>query len=178
MRLEKIQVTNFRCVDDSTEFNISDVTCLVGKNEFGKTTLLQAIERLNPQKPDHAEYDRIRDYPRRHLADYEERHNGQAARVVRSVWSVTDAEVAKLERSFGPGCLVSRTVELEKRYEPRLFGALPLDEARVLRNLAQKAQCVPEKSARLTEYKTAKTLHDFLVQLGEGVSASLKELRT
>ena len=77
MRLEKVQVTNFRCVDDSTEFKISDVTCLVGKNESGKTTVLQAIERLNPQNSAHAEYDRTRDYPRRYLTDYEERHNGK-----------------------------------------------------------------------------------------------------
>jgi len=57
MRLNLVQVTNFRCVEDSTEFNISDITCLVGKNESGKTTILQAIEPLNPQNPTHAEYD-------------------------------------------------------------------------------------------------------------------------
>jgi predicted ATP-dependent endonuclease of OLD family len=71
MRLEKLQLENFRCIDDSTEFNVSDITCLVGKNESGKTTILQAVERLNPQDPRHKEYDRIRDYPRRHLNDYE-----------------------------------------------------------------------------------------------------------
>ena len=36
MRLDKVQVTHFRCIEDSTEFKISDITCLVGKNEFGQ----------------------------------------------------------------------------------------------------------------------------------------------
>jgi predicted ATPase len=126
--LEKLQVTNFRCIDDSTQFNVSDVTCLVGKNESGKTTILQAVERLNPQNPQHAEYDLTRDYPRRYLNDYRERHQGRAARVVRSVWSLTDAEVASLEAAFGKGCLTARTLEIEKRYEPETFGTLPLDE--------------------------------------------------
>jgi energy-coupling factor transporter ATP-binding protein EcfA2 len=177
MRLERVQVTHFRCVDDSTEFKISDVTCLVGKNESGKTTVLQAIERLNPQNTAHAEYDLTRDYPRRHLTDYAERHNGLAARVVRSVWSLTDAEVAKLEAAFGEGCLTSRTFELEKRYEPKTFGAILLDEPKVLKYLAQRAGCAPEEVAPLGEFKTAKTLHDHIATLGGGISASLKGLQ-
>jgi predicted ATP-dependent endonuclease of OLD family len=138
MRLDRVQVTNFRCVDDSTEFKISDVTCLVGKNESGKTTLLQAIERLNPQNPAHAEYDPTRDYPRRHLTDYEERHKDGAARVVQSVWSLTEDEVAELEAAFGQGCLTSREVVIEKRYEPKTFGSLLLDESKILRRLVSR----------------------------------------
>src|SRR5258708_5654375 len=80
MKLEKVQITDFRCIDDSTEFKISDITCLVGKNESGKTTCLQAIEPLNPQNKAHAEYDRVRDYPRKHLSDYDTRHGGAAGR--------------------------------------------------------------------------------------------------
>ena len=121
MKLERVQVTNFRCIDDSVEFKVSDITCLVGKNELGKTTLLQALERLNPQNPAHAEYDRIRDYPRRHLSDYDERHKDQSARVVRSVWSITANEVQALEAEFGPGCLTSHEVQIDKRYEPNDF---------------------------------------------------------
>ena len=44
MRLKTIRVTNFRSVDDSGEFNVDPVTCLVGKNEAGKSAiLLEAI---------------------------------------------------------------------------------------------------------------------------------------
>ena len=65
MRLDKVQVTHFRCIEDSTEFKVSDITCLVGKNESGKTTILQAIEPLNPQNEAHTEYDLTRDYRKR-----------------------------------------------------------------------------------------------------------------
>ncbi len=178
MRLEHVQVTNFRCVDDSTEFKISDITCLVGKNESGKTALLQAIERLNPQNPAHAEYDRTRDYPRRHLTDYDERHNGQAAPVVRSVWSFTDDEVSKLEAAFGKGCLTSKKLEFTKRYEPGISGTIPIDEPKVLKHLIQKSACAPEEAAPLAEFKTVKTLHDHIASLGTGVSAQLQGLQT
>lgn len=48
MKLTKVRITNFQCIHDSTEFDIGDITCLVGKNESGKTALLKALYRLNP----------------------------------------------------------------------------------------------------------------------------------
>ena len=47
MRLVEAHVTNFQSVGDSTPFKVGDVTCLVGKNEAGKTALLKALYRLN-----------------------------------------------------------------------------------------------------------------------------------
>lgn len=46
MKLAKVQVTNFRSVEDSGVFEIGDMTCLVGKNEAGKTAILKAIHGL------------------------------------------------------------------------------------------------------------------------------------
>ena len=74
MKLVKVAVHNFRCIDDSTPFTLPQVTCLVGKNESGKSTLLLAIERLNPADPTRADFDKLLDDPRKHLADYEELH--------------------------------------------------------------------------------------------------------
>ena len=43
MKLTSVRITNFRSIQDSTEFQIGDVTCLVGKNESGKTAFLRAL---------------------------------------------------------------------------------------------------------------------------------------
>ena len=48
MKLTKVRITEFQSIRDSNEFEIGDVTCLVGKNEAGKTALLKALYRLNP----------------------------------------------------------------------------------------------------------------------------------
>lgn len=73
MKLTKVQVTNFRSVEDSGEFTIGDLTCLVGKNEAGKTAILNAIQGIAPSDSDY-EYDKTRDYPRRYLSKFAERH--------------------------------------------------------------------------------------------------------
>jgi predicted ATP-dependent endonuclease of OLD family len=67
MQLRKARVTNFKIVEDSNEFAVDRVTCLIGKNESGKTALLDALYRLNPYDAGAAEYDRIEEYPRRYL---------------------------------------------------------------------------------------------------------------
>jgi energy-coupling factor transporter ATP-binding protein EcfA2 len=41
-----------------------DVTCLVGKNESGKTTVLQALHRLNPANHRESRFNRTTEYPR------------------------------------------------------------------------------------------------------------------
>jgi len=42
MKLISARITNFRSIEDSEEFTLADLTCLVGKNESGKTTILKA----------------------------------------------------------------------------------------------------------------------------------------
>jgi ABC-type branched-subunit amino acid transport system ATPase component len=57
MRLSSVHATEFKSVKDSGTFNIGDVTCLVGRNESGKTAILQALYRLNPIVEAHGRFD-------------------------------------------------------------------------------------------------------------------------
>ena len=47
MRLRKFRVRAYRCIHDSGEINVSDLAAFVGRNESGKTTILQALTLLN-----------------------------------------------------------------------------------------------------------------------------------
>jgi len=117
MILKKARVTNFRSVEDSGEFDIDSVTCLVGKNEAGKTAILTAIAGFEPHKSSPISFDVERDYPRRHLNDYRERHPDEDATVVSLIWELEDDDVAAIEDHLGEGCLSSRTVEGVRRYK-------------------------------------------------------------
>ena len=96
MRLSKIHVTNFRSVEDSGEFDVGQVLALVGKNEAGKTAILQALAGLNPHPLTPVTYDIERDYPRRFLTEYDERHAEENAKVVSTKWIMTDEEKKKI----------------------------------------------------------------------------------
>ena len=58
MKLREYTVREFRSIWDSGSIKVDDqTTCLVGKNEAGKTTLLTALYRTNPIIPADASFD-------------------------------------------------------------------------------------------------------------------------
>ena len=85
MVLKSIRIENFRCIEDSNEFSIEPVTCLVGKNEAGKTALLQALYKLKPDIEGEGDFSPILDYPRRKYSEYKERHETSPDNVLTTV---------------------------------------------------------------------------------------------
>jgi len=47
MRLRKFRVLGYRCIHDSGEIKVGDLAAFVGRNESGKTTILEALTLLN-----------------------------------------------------------------------------------------------------------------------------------
>lgn len=103
MKLIKAQATNFRSIEDSNEFEIEQLTCLVGKNEAGKTGLLRALEGIG--SIDGFKYDKIQDYPRRFLTKFDERHPNGESRVIKAWWQLDDADKKVVSEKFGAGAL-------------------------------------------------------------------------
>ena len=69
VRLEAVTVQRYRNFVDAQRIVVEpDVTCLVGKNESGKTTILKALHRLNPANGSDTQFDLTTEYPRWRLA--------------------------------------------------------------------------------------------------------------
>ncbi|MDE1873285.1 MAG: AAA family ATPase, partial [Thaumarchaeota archaeon] len=47
MRLRKFRVRSYRCIHDSGEIKVGDLAAFIGRNESGKTTILEALTLLN-----------------------------------------------------------------------------------------------------------------------------------
>ncbi len=96
MKLTKLRITNFQSIQDSTEFDIGDVTCLVGKNEAGKTALLKALYRLNPINESDGDFISTDDYPRQTVAEYQssvKTGNEQPANVIKATFSINPNDI-------------------------------------------------------------------------------------
>lgn len=69
MRLKRVQITNYRSVNDTGWFEVEpDKTVLVGPNEAGKTAVLKALETVSMPPPQKPNVDPLRDYPRARYA--------------------------------------------------------------------------------------------------------------
>jgi len=53
MKLKRLRLRNFRCFKDEIAIDFDDITALVGKNDSGKSTIMDALNLfLNNEKPD------------------------------------------------------------------------------------------------------------------------------
>lgn len=147
MRLQKIQVTNFRSVEDSEEFDIDSVTCLVGMNEAGKSAILLALAALNPNEATPVTLDKERDYPRRGLVQYEQIHGDEDALVVRTIWQLDDGEINAIAEDVGEDVLTSPQVEVSRRYGKDIEVSVQLNDSVIVEHhLKRSALSASERS--------------------------------
>ena len=144
MKLTNVRITNFQSVQDSNAFDIGDVTCLVGKNEAGKTALLRALYRLNPVVREHGTFDPIEDYPRHAVSEYEDAVQAgytNPALVVKATYELEPDDVLAVEKAFGPRCLKGKppTVSLSKGYANRVTFDLQANRCGAISYLIESA---------------------------------------
>jgi predicted ATP-dependent endonuclease of OLD family len=130
----------FRNILDSTEVTIEEkVTCLVGKNESGKSAFLNALWRLNPARRK-SEFV-IRDhYP----AWLEKRHRNEGVNQkdlepveVCLEWELAD--VKAMEEKFGPGIIaVGTKLRLWKSYGNEFRWESGCNEQQAVRNFVDR----------------------------------------
>ena len=114
MKLETFRVRDFRSVRDSGAIEVGDgQTCLVGKNESGKTALLHALYRTHPVVAEHSRYDPVIEYPKDDAADYVEAIEAgtrEDSVVVECRYVLEAKEVEGVESVFGRGVLKSNVL--------------------------------------------------------------------
>lgn len=163
MILKTAHVTKYKCVKDSTEFSVDkDVTCLVGKNEAGKTTILEALSKLKPVREEDGKFDVTRDYPRHELTDYQAVHEKRPATAVTSKWQLEEDDYKAIEALVGPEGRKIGEVTITKNYANDVTMDFAFDEAAVIQHLLKTAEMNAQERTKL---KGAATLQELTKQL-------------
>jgi predicted ATP-dependent endonuclease of OLD family len=119
MKLIKFEVTNYKCIFQSRPVKVGDITCLVGKNEAGKTALLKALYALNPIRPEDTNFSVTDDFPRVEVSDYEDdvsKGKRTPSKVIEVQYELDQDEIAKVESVFGPNFFITKFFEITKFY--------------------------------------------------------------
>ncbi len=181
MKLETVHITDFKSIKDSGTFNTGDVTCLVGRNESGKTALLQALYRLNPIIEDQGTFDVTEDYPRAEEEDYQqaiERKERQPARVVDARFRLDPVELSSIETEFGPGALSPPSLALLKGYDNSLAPYLWMKEQEVGKFLLAKASLTDDFDKEKITWTTLKDLSGALLARSTRQAAAFLEAQS
>lgn len=92
--IKKFRITNYKSISDSGSVELGEkTTVLVGRNESGKTAVLEALHKAWPSD-DNTPYDYIEDYPRRNLTQYRPKHAQDPALVAEIEYEFENADIA------------------------------------------------------------------------------------
>ena len=102
IKLKKATIYKYKCVENEQSFEIEpDVTVLVGMNESGKTSLLEALAKVQYFDEDDKDYhfDMTHDYPRKQKKAAEKR--GVPVEAVKLTYSIDETLRMAIDKDLG-----------------------------------------------------------------------------
>ena len=134
MKIQSFRVTKFRNVVDSGEIEVDPkVTCLVGKNEAGKSGLLEALYRLNPAYSDGFDLDD--QYPRWLLVQDRKAGNIQQHRPITAKFTLDSDDKDSVTAILGEDALAGDTITVSRSYNGQSYWGIPANDKAVTRTL-------------------------------------------
>lgn len=135
MLVTGVRVHSFKSIDDSGKVAIDPwVTVLVGQNESGKTSFLQALHKAGPVESGIG-YDLTKDYPRKGLNRYEPTHAKNPAVVCEVEYCLEDHEVDAVNKALGVPLIQSLSFSLEVKYDGAQTIHLDLPEGTLVESI-------------------------------------------
>ena len=163
MKLKNVQITKYKCVEDSTPWKVDQVTTLVGKNEAGKSAILEALYKLNPVEEDARNF-HTNDYPRRYALTDEGKEDSKVANVLTTEWSLNESDLELLREELPElETKDDAIIKICKGYENICVWSVMADEVVTVKNLVDSARFNAAERASVTgEPATIRALHEAL----------------
>ncbi len=158
MKLTSFRVRRYKNVLDSTDVSVeSDVTTLVGMNESGKSTMLDALYRLNPVYGD--EFVERDDYPRWRWKRDGRKQDLSVVTPIEATFTLDEEDLDALRSALGDGVATTAEVTIGRRYNGKCWLRVPVDERRFLQNVLESH---PEADSLLQGHDTVASLKEVL----------------
>lgn len=161
MELIQVRIERFQNFMDAQTINIeTDVTCLVGKNESGKTTVLKALHRLKPANGTGRSFNLTTEYPRSRLARDRRREDLDGFCPVIAWFRLEDSDRAALEEAgLNLPMTAGLVLKIGREYGGGRVVDLEVDFRELLADAASAAD-VHEDDLAAIDAKTATELAD------------------
>jgi hypothetical protein len=132
VNLISFRTIRFRNILDSGTIDVDGrVTCLVGKNESGKTNILHALHALNPALNDR-QFDE-QQYPRWLQKEHQRSGDFESAVPISATFELTDQDIQAISARFGDGVLLAKQWSLSVHYDNTRTFDVEIDEVAACR---------------------------------------------
>jgi len=162
MKLIEVKVTKFKNIIDSNNVKVeNDITCLVGKNESGKTSFLQALYQLNPARTN-TRFIVEENYPAwLEKLDRREGIELEKVNVVTALFQLENEDKQIIENTFG-SILTDETIELSKDYNNKLHYFIHIDGKKFIKELLKELSFSKEVRSDFTKCETISELENII----------------
>jgi predicted ATPase len=137
VKMKKAVVKNYKSVEDSGEFSIDQITCLVGKNEAGKSAILDALYKLNPVEPNRGEFTEY-EFPRRRIKRDFTGDEWKQEPAIATTWILDKADRDAAIEEFGFDPFLEEEVTISKGYDNVRRHGLKFNELAAVKHYTHK----------------------------------------
>ncbi len=166
MKLLSVKIHKYKCIETEQSFNIEDdITVLVGMNESGKTSALEAIAKTNYfQKDDKFIFNSTHDYPRKEKKKLDK--SGEDPEAVTCTYTVPESLVIKIAKDIGEGIFTIDQFTYSTKFSNKnSFGGVETDFQKFI-ELKTKQLGISSKTLneKLFLVKSAQALDNLIVE--------------
>jgi len=168
LKLIEIRVEHFRNFIDSSSIKVQpDITCLVGKNESGKTALLHALYRLLPARSN-VKFSLAEQYP----AWLEKHHRLKGIKLekvkpISAVYELEEKDKKLITDRYGFGFLSNDKLTLSKDYSGTLYYSIAIDEQKFIKQFLSKRDIPEYLKKEIAKNNNVKSLLENIDQIQE-----------
>lgn len=119
MKLKKVEIHKYKSFSEKQSFDLEDdITILVGMNESGKTSALEAIAKSNYfQDDDSFKFNKSHDYPRSEKKKMDK--SGVIAKAITCTYEIDKDLIKAIENELGVGAIKSNIFSVTTKYDNR-----------------------------------------------------------
>ncbi len=154
MKLKKATIHKYKCLETEQSFDIDEhITVLVGMNESGKTSILEALAKSNYfQKDDKFTYDSTHDYPRKEKKTMD--RSGTIPDVLTCFYSIPESLKEKINLDVGEDVFTQDEVSVSNKFSnKRSWVNVRCNKQKfienITRNLRRGSKAIGEKLAAI-----------------------------
>lgn len=150
MKITKVQIHKYKSYETPQQFAVDpSVTVLVGKNEAGKTAILEAIAKTNYFTDDkNFKFDPVHDYPRKEKKKYDKA--GVVEEVIRITYAISPGLRKRIDDEVGKGVFTDTEITIATNYDnKRTIIGLTANDKKLLEDRGKAAGLKANDLARL-----------------------------
>lgn len=119
MLLSKVTIYKYKSFTKEQSFDVEKgITRIVGKNESGKTALLEVLAKSNYFEDNKDfKFDKALDYPRKEYAKLSDEN----PKALKCEYEFEDKEIEEIEEIYGKGIIVNKTIGVTTCYDNNKF---------------------------------------------------------